>query len=334
MNIRIILTILSSILSIYFAGATPYNIAPKAQVSASSSMDGFDASHINDGIIRQSGRGEWVSNSDVTFWGEINYPWIQLDWEQPIFANKVIIYDRPTYDCHAAGGRLIFSDGSSSVCQIPRNGAPKVVEFDRPIDRMDGWVDRKRSYNITSFEAPTIATPRNEGMSYSDAPSAGVSAHFNLPTGTPLHVRMAISYVSITNAEENLAQSNTDDWDFDRIRTNSQHEWNEYLSRIVVKGSSNNDRTKFYTDLWHVLLGRHKIDDHNGQYPDYSTGKQFRIVTHNNTPTNCYINRILLNNAEFQGYSLPHSALSKGGTLDIHLSNMPKHQSNRTKQKQ
>ena len=43
-------------------------------------------------------------------------------------------------------------------------------------------------------------------------------------------------------------------------------------------------KTKFYTDLWHVLLGRHKIDDSNGEYPDYLSGgerigKQTRIHT-------------------------------------------------------
>ena len=36
-----------------------------------------------------------------------------------------------------------------------------------------------------------------------------------------------------------------------------------------VQGGSFQQKTKFYTDLWHVLLGRHKIDDSNGEYPDY-----------------------------------------------------------------
>ncbi len=31
---------------------------------------------------------------------------------------------------------------------------------------------------------------------------------------------------------------------------------------------------KFYTDLWHVLLGRHKIDDVNGEYPDLTDGQR------------------------------------------------------------
>ena len=52
----------------------------------------------------------------------------------------------------------------------------------------------------------------------------------------------------------------------------SRAEWNRYLGRIEVKGGTEAQQTKFYTDLWHVLLGRHKIDDANGCYPDYTDG--------------------------------------------------------------
>lgn len=54
----------------------------------------------------------------------------------------------------------------------------------------------------------------------------------------------------------------------------AQDEWNEWLGRIEVKGGTQQQRTKFYTDLWHVLLGRHKIDDVNGEYPDLTDGQR------------------------------------------------------------
>lgn len=59
---------------------------------------------------------------------------------------------------------------------------------------------------------------------------------------------------------------------FDRIRRKSQLEWNEWLGKIDVKGGTDVQKKKFYTDLWHTLLGRHKIDDFNGEYPDYTQG--------------------------------------------------------------
>jgi hypothetical protein len=40
------------------------------------------------------------------------------------------LYDRPYQQSHAAGGTLLFSDGSKiSVNQIPNDGSPKVISF-------------------------------------------------------------------------------------------------------------------------------------------------------------------------------------------------------------
>lgn len=44
------------------------------------------------------------------------------------------------------------------------------------------------------------------------------------------------------------------------------------FGRIAVEGGSQAQHIKFYTDLWHALLGRHKITDVNGYYPDYTAG--------------------------------------------------------------
>lgn len=58
----------------------------------------------------------------------------------------------------------------------------------------------------------------------------------------------------------------------------ARREWEETLSRIQVQGGDAHQRIKFYTDLWHVLLGRHKLDDVSGDYPD-RTGQEFIIRT-------------------------------------------------------
>ena len=119
--------------------ATPYNIAPQARVSASSSIDaGHDAAKVTDGLIRVPGKGEWVSKSTETFWGQIDYPWIQLDWERPVNINKIILYDRPAMEAHVAGGVLHFSDGSTiNVWGMANDGTPKEIEFE---SRKVEWV--------------------------------------------------------------------------------------------------------------------------------------------------------------------------------------------------
>ena len=48
------------------------------------------------------------------------------------------------------------------------------------------------------------------------------------------------------------------------------------LGRIEVKGAAEEDRRRFYTDLWHALQGRRIVSDVDGQYLDL-TGDEKRI---------------------------------------------------------
>ena len=483
--------------------ATPYNIAPQARVSASSSIDaGHDAAKVTDGLIRVPGKGEWVSKSTETFWGQIDYPWIQLDWERPVNINKIILYDRPVMEAHVAGGVLHFSDGSTiNVWGMANDGTPKEIEFesrkvewvrfevtdaagtqvglseievfpspddytdhvswvnpyietargryfffitgnqpygmigaapltrnknqygggynynstevlgfpqihcwmlsgltvmpvtgevdptggeqswkssflhqgeivqpgyhrlfldtykmwveqtatdrvsfyrftyteenpadillnlggyvgtstmvnahvykkgnegvegyfdttgrlwggpdvvriyfavtfDTPFKSLDGWVGSEQFKDISELQGAGESIPRNQGMSYHDAPTSGVKANYQVQPGEQVLMKVAISYVSTDNAWENLEQD-CSHWDFNRVRQESQQEWNEWLGRIDVKGGSHDQQMKFYTDLWHSLLGRHKLDDYNGEYPDYTDGTRVGAQTKN-----------------------------------------------------
>ena len=103
--------------------------------------------------------------------------------------------------------------------------------------------------------------------------SVGVSARYDVKAGDEVKMKIAISYTSIENARKNL-QAECTTWDFDEIRNESRKVWNEWLGKIDVKGGAPEQKVKFYTDLWHVLLGRHKIDDVSGDYPDRTTGKR------------------------------------------------------------
>jgi hypothetical protein len=63
--------------------AGPGNIAPLAKVSASVELNAnYPAGNVTDGLIRIPGIGEWASNSRQNPWGGINYPWLQLNWDQ------------------------------------------------------------------------------------------------------------------------------------------------------------------------------------------------------------------------------------------------------------
>ncbi|MGB3152001.1 MAG: glycoside hydrolase domain-containing protein, partial [Maribacter sp.] len=93
--------------------------------------------------------------------------------------------------------------------------------------------------------------------------------------GLPVLMKIGISYTSQKNAKLNL-DTELPEWDFNEVVKESKAEWNGLLNRIVVDGATDIDKRRFYTDLWHALLGRKIISDINGAYPD-NTGLQFRI---------------------------------------------------------
>ena len=65
-----------------------------------------------------------------------------------------------------------------------------------------------------------------------------------------------------------------DHWNFDKVVSASQEEWNTHLSRIKIKGGTEKQKTKFYTDLWHSLLGRKIVSDVDGKYADMTGDKK------------------------------------------------------------
>ena len=86
--------------------------------------------------------------------------------------------------------------------------------------------------------------------------------------GTVL-MKIALSYTSEENALANLA-GELPGFDFDGTCSQAAAAWDAALGKIEVEGGTAAQKTKFYTDLWHVLLGRHKINDLAGTYPDYT----------------------------------------------------------------
>ncbi len=83
--------------------------------------------------------------------------------------------------------------------------------------------------------------------------------------GGQIKMRVGVSYVSSANAKLNMQIENPN-WDFDGIKTAAQATWNTTLNKIQVTGGSNDDRTKFYTAVYHSLLHPNLFSDTNGQY--------------------------------------------------------------------
>ena len=109
--------------------------------------------------------------------------------------------------------------------------------------------------------------------------------HFNkLKAGEKVSVQMGVSFVSIENARENLDAEQDINFRFDKVRAAADALWAEHLGRIQVEGGTPDQKTIFYTALYHALIHPNIVNDVNGQYPLMEFGNpesqdDFRITT-------------------------------------------------------
>ncbi len=137
-----------------------------------------------------------------------------------------------------------------------------VAHFDRPFTRMGAW------HNGT---VTPDATSGHGGTSYADkgfpVPGKGSGAWVGFdPTKGPVQVRVGISYVSLANARANLRAEIPADSTLAHVTSQARDAWNKALGHIAIDGGTADQRTTFYTALYHVLLHPNVFSDVNGEY--------------------------------------------------------------------
>jgi predicted alpha-1,2-mannosidase len=126
------------------------------------------------------------------------------------------------------------------------------------------------------FYAITDKKPESFGIFHGSAAEAGVNEAagkgaglyltYSTSENESITVKAGLSYTSVENARLNL-EAEAKDLSFDSAKAMAHDRWNSYLGRIRVEGKDHNNLVKFYTGLYHALLGRGLASDVNGAYP-------------------------------------------------------------------
>lgn len=80
-----------------------------------------------------------------------------------------------------------------------------------------------------------------------------------------LLVKVGISTADAEGARKNR-EAELPDWDFEKAKSNASNEWNKELSKLMVFGKSEKDKTNFYTSLYHTMIVPNIISDVDGRY--------------------------------------------------------------------
>ena len=88
---------------------------------------------------------------------------------------------------------------------------------------------------------------------------------FHTASGEPIYVKVAISAVSTAAAWGNM-EAELQGWDFEQARANAEATWNYNLSKIEVKGGTEEQKRVFYTALYHTMIAPNLYSDGDGSY--------------------------------------------------------------------
>lgn len=182
------------------------------------------------------------------------------------------------------------SDAAHIIFDIGHRSGESGAVVDAEVKLLDG--NRIEGYVITSpeyvkkyqqgatvnmyFSAVLDKTPTAYGTFTDSIPTAGqktvkgkgagIYLTFNTKENEAVTIKVGLSYTSVENARLNL-DTEAKDLTFDDAKKNATEQWNNYLGRIRVEGGTKDDKVKFYTGLFHAVLGRGLASDVNGAYP-------------------------------------------------------------------
>ncbi|WP_166919239.1 GH92 family glycosyl hydrolase [Flavobacterium poyangense] len=88
---------------------------------------------------------------------------------------------------------------------------------------------------------------------------------FDTQEGEKIKIKMALSPVSSAGALENMKKE-IPDWDFERVKKQSQEVWNKELNKIQIEALQKEDLVNFYTAMYHSFLGPTEYMDLDGTY--------------------------------------------------------------------
>ncbi|HGK7304926.1 GH92 family glycosyl hydrolase [Stenotrophomonas cyclobalanopsidis] len=138
-----------------------------------------------------------------------------------------------------------------------------VAEFDQPFEVGGTW--RDDSVQAGAREGGGGTTYGSKGH-----PPAGKGAggwiSFDAKRTPQVTARIGISYVDEAGARANLRRESPQGTTVAATQAATRAKWNELLGQVSVKGGTPDERTVFYTALYHAMLAPNLHSDGDGRY--------------------------------------------------------------------
>ena len=160
----------------------------------------------------------------------------------PASDSTAIVFDLENGGC--------WDKATDTRIEAEGNDALKGWRFSR------GWARNQKVFFYAKFSKP-FESVENIGQY--------ARVNFDLAEGEKVMLKVAISPVDIDGAKANMA-AELPGWDFEKTREAARTAWNRELSKIRIETGDVDERTIFYTALYHTMIQPSEFCDVNGDY--------------------------------------------------------------------
>lgn len=160
-------------------------------------------------------------------------------------------------------------------------------QFSKPLENYgfwsaeipDSWSRKKDDVIRVPYLKRVAEAPVITGKDELRGKHLGFYTEFPTRNEEEVTLKVGISFVDMKGAENNF---NTEiaALSFEDVKAEAYRQWNEELSRIKISGGTDDEKTIFYTALYHTMIDPRIYTDANGRYTGgdgkiYSTGGAF-----------------------------------------------------------
>ncbi|HLV64149.1 GH92 family glycosyl hydrolase [Galbibacter sp.] len=146
----------------------------------------------------------------------------------------------------------------------------------------NGWARTRKVFFAMTFSKPIESYGRNklpaqvyrgfwrkfdQTENFPELAGENLKVFFNFKTidNERVKIKFSISPVSTQGAINNI-QEEVPHWDFEKVKSQTQEQWNSELNRIQIKPLDQDEMINFYTAMYHAFLGPTVYMDVDGKY--------------------------------------------------------------------
>jgi predicted alpha-1,2-mannosidase len=147
------------------------------------------------------------------------------------------------------------------------------AEFSKPLknygvwsaDIPNNWKRKREDVESAKYQTQVANAEILKQVKEKEGKHLGFYTEFATQANEQVLMKAGISFISIDGARNNLNKEITD-WNFDAVHQRAVAMWNKALSKVAVEGGTKEEKTVFYTSMYHTMIDPRIFEDVDGRY--------------------------------------------------------------------